>query len=65
MSNFNVSLDTEDMAVGREVMKHVREKTGGLAGVSGKLPNFFSAMLTSKIFQESIFYLPYFGDLKF
>eukprot|EP00092_Neocalanus_flemingeri_P026615 GFUD01028846.1.p1 GENE.GFUD01028846.1~~GFUD01028846.1.p1 ORF type:complete len:327 (-),score=45.41 GFUD01028846.1:162-1142(-) len=35
MSNFNISLDTQDMAVGKEVLKNIRERSGGLVGVSG------------------------------
>jgi len=35
MSNFNISLDTRDMAVGKKVLKNIRERSGGLIGVSG------------------------------
>ena len=35
MSNFNISLDTQDMAVGKKVLKNIRERTGGLVGISG------------------------------
>lgn len=35
MSNFNISLDTRDIAVGGEVLKNIRERSGGLVGVSG------------------------------
>ena len=34
MSNFNISLDTQNVAVGKEVLKNIREKSGGLVGVS-------------------------------
>lgn len=35
MSNFNISLDTQDRAVGKKVLKKIRERSGGLVGVSG------------------------------
>ena len=35
MSNFNISLDTQDMAVGVKVLKNIRERSDGLVGVSG------------------------------
>jgi len=35
MSNFNISLDTQDIAVGDKVLKNIRERSGGLVGVSG------------------------------
>ena len=34
MSNFNISLETRDMSVARRVLQEIREKTGGLPGVS-------------------------------
>jgi len=35
MSNFNISLDTRDIAVGKKVLNNIRERSGGLIGVSG------------------------------
>lgn len=34
MSNFNISLDTSDMEVAKDVLRTIRDKTGGLPGVS-------------------------------
>ena len=35
MSNFNISLDTQDAAVGAKVLENIRERNLGLVGVSG------------------------------
>ena len=34
MSNFNISLDTEDMKVAKKVLDRIRSKSGGFPGVS-------------------------------
>ena len=34
MSNFNISLDTEDMKVAKKVLERIRSKSGGFPGVS-------------------------------